>query len=115
MGSDLEAKLFQFIGTEHYYRHPLGLLYTDGIKFLAEEAKSYWLIDLIASHQPYLREIEFQLWELDVSQNRTALITAREDTNQPTLVKQDIGYTDFPLAKITLYCQTNVLFLPSEY
>ena len=43
-----ESELNQFIGTEHYYRHLLGFNYTDGVKFMAERGKAYWLIDAIA-------------------------------------------------------------------
>ena len=35
--SDLE----QFIGTENYYQHPLGLLYTDGVQYMAEKGGAH--------------------------------------------------------------------------
>ncbi len=43
----LEDELEQFYGTEKWYRHFTGLVYTDGIKYLAENAGAYWLIDLV--------------------------------------------------------------------
>ncbi len=115
MGTDLEDKLFQFHGTENYYKHPLGLLYTDGIQFLAEEAQSYWLIDIVASYQPDLEQIPFQLWELEVKKDMSGVVTVRGDSGKPTLISQKIPYTDFPLEKIQLYCIDGVLLLPSEY
>ena len=45
-----ESDLSQFIGTENYYRHWTGHgVYTDGVKYLAEKAGAYWLIDAILS------------------------------------------------------------------
>ena len=115
MSEDLEDKLFQFHGTENYYSHFLGLLYTDGIKYLADEAQAYWLIDAIASYQPELKGIPFQLWELEVEKDQSCCLTAREDLGKPALIEQAIAYTDFPLEKIKLYCCDNVLMLPGEY
>ncbi len=45
-----QAELAQFTGTEQYYKHLGGLVYTDGVKYLAEKAGSYWLLDIIASY-----------------------------------------------------------------
>ena len=35
------------------------MLYTDGVKMMAEKCESYWLIDLIISHQCH-REINLE-------------------------------------------------------
>ena len=43
--------LDNFIGTENWYKHFTGITYTDGIKYLADETQSHWLIDLVASYQ----------------------------------------------------------------
>jgi hypothetical protein len=106
-----KSDLNQFIGTEQYYRHPSGLQYTDGIKYLAEKAGAYWLIDLIASYQPRLEG--FQLWQLEVSEN-VGIIACRADSGLPALVSQTIEYTDFPF-DIDVYVCDGVLLLPSEY
>ncbi|AFZ01593.1 DUF6876 family protein [Calothrix sp. PCC 6303] len=50
------AQLNQFTGSTTLYKHWLGLKYTDGIKYLADEASCYWLLDAIFSHQQYLRQ-----------------------------------------------------------
>lgn len=59
--SDLE----QFTGTQQWYRHPIvkNTLYTDGIKYLAERAGAYWLIDEITFQQfhPRVKNEEFQV------------------------------------------------------
>ena len=114
--NDLETELQMFTGSENLYRHWTGLLhYTDGIKFLAEKANAYWLIDLIASWQIKVKDIPFQVWDLKKVNNTSAVITMREDKDEPAVVVQKLPYTDFPLKYIKLYVVNGVLMLPSEY
>ncbi|MCA9398961.1 MAG: hypothetical protein KC618_04365 [Candidatus Omnitrophica bacterium] len=107
-----ESELNQFIGTEHYYRHLLGFNYTDGVKFMAERGKAYWLIDAIAS---YKRREPFQVWTLKVNDDKSAVLEMREDSDKPALIKQEIPFTDFPLKFIELFLIDGVLLLTSEY
>jgi hypothetical protein len=111
----LEDDLRQFTGTQHYYRNFTGLLYTDGIHYLAERAAAYWLIDLVGSYQYKLRNVPFQVWRIIVSDDQTALITMREDDGQPTKIQQKVLYTDFPLRTLSWYCIDNVMMLKQEY
>ncbi len=46
-----ETDLNQFTGTECYYAYLVGLKLTDGVKFMADKAGAYWLLDIIASYQ----------------------------------------------------------------
>ena len=48
----LISELSQFIGTENFYRITPRHLLTDGTKYLAEKAQSFWLMDAVASHLP---------------------------------------------------------------
>jgi len=108
--------LSQFTGTENYYPYNFGIMLTDGIKYLADNADCYWLLDIVASYQ-FNKELEnapFQIWELK-AKNEKGIVTCKEDSNMPEIVKQKIPYTDFPLAKIKLYLIDGVLMLPSEY
>jgi hypothetical protein len=111
--------LQQFMGGGDQFRHITGLLYTEGVQHLAEEAGAYWLIDAIASYQgervlraPRLRE--FQLWELEVKDQK-GVLTCREDSDLEPVIRQEIEYTDFPLPEIKLYVEGGVLLLPSEH
>ena len=93
------AELVQFTGTTTYYRHWSGLVYTDGVQYLAERAGAYWLIDAIGSYQRY-REVsglDMQFWELEVSEDRSAELRMGEDLPEPLVLRQRIPYTDFPL------------------
>ncbi len=122
----LKTDLLQFCGTCNWYGHfTRRLIYTDGVKFLAEAAKAYWLIDAIAAYQgedaltkdPMLRE--FQVWELKVAKDRSAVLTCVADTGKPPAVRQVIEFTDFPLPEVKLYVGPGeagvVLMLPGEY
>jgi hypothetical protein len=115
----LEHELRQFTGSEHHYRHRLGFVYTDGVKYLAEKAGAYWLLDVIGSYQERrelraARLVDFQLWELKVNDNKTCAVRCFEDSGMPPAIEQQIEYTDFPLASVKLYLENGCLMLPSE-
>ena len=122
MSEDLATNLKQFTGSERLYRHSSRCLqYTEGIKYLAEQAEAFWLIDAIASYQrePQIREDpmlrDFQLWILATNlEAHSAVLSCYRDTDDPAF-SQQIEYTNFPLAEIKLYVCNSVLLLPSEY
>lgn len=111
----LEDDLRHFTGSTRYFRHPLGIVYTEGIQYLAEHAGAYWLIDVVASYQPRLRSENFQLWEIATQTDRTGVVTMRADTDEPELVRQDLEYTDFPLREFSFYLVDGTMLLKSEY
>lgn len=76
----LDDELNAFTGTTRYFRHPSGILFTEGVNYLAESAGAYWLIDVVASYQPRVRSERFQLWELTTSPDRTGRVTMRADS-----------------------------------
>lgn len=111
------------MGAGNYIKHRLsGIIYTDNVGFIAEACDAFWLIDAICS---YKRKEEFQLWELIVNkEEHSAVLTMKEDTNDPVLVKQEIPYTDFPLDSIKFYIEYGsidgvnpayILLLPNEH
>lgn len=115
-----EGELSQFTGTSQYYQHPLGVLYTDGVHYMAERGGAYWLLDVIAiwqlhpriSQDPMLRQIQF--WTLTVNDDRSAQLICERDSDD-IVVTQRIPFTDFPLKTLRLYFQDGVILLPSEY
>jgi hypothetical protein len=114
-----KADLIQFTGGEQWYRHAMvrDVLYTDGVKYVAETAGAYWLIDEIAFAQRFdklLAAEEFQLWKLNVNPDHTAMLTC-EDGNGGVVFTKAIEYTDFALEGITLYFMNKTILLPSEY
>uniref|UniRef100_A0A6M3IW27 DUF6876 domain-containing protein n=1 Tax=viral metagenome TaxID=1070528 RepID=A0A6M3IW27_9ZZZZ len=107
--------LQQFTGTEHYYKYIGGLKLTDGVKYLAETAQCYWLLDIIASYAAGLhKKEEFLVCNLYKNADNSALFTIN-DGNDNILIKQEIPYTDFPMDTVKLYCISFVVLLPSEY
>ncbi len=115
-----QSALDQFIGTSQHHNHWLKRFrYTDGIKYLVDNADALWLLDAIASYQPdLLKDLmlqEFQLWKLTVNvEAKTAKLICERDTDD-VVVTQDIEYTDFPLPEIQLFLIEKVLLLPSEH
>jgi hypothetical protein len=114
--NQIKEELDQFCGTEHYYKHLYGIVYTDGVKFLADECQCFWLISLVVSYQfePKIKAEEFQVYKLTVNADHSAKVEIT-DGNYKILATQEIEFTDFPLSEITLWFTNNVLYLPSEH
>ena|ERR1700730_12020120 len=115
----IAADLLQFTGSEQWYRHGLvrDVLFTDGAKYVADQAGAYWLLDEIAFAQRGDKSVaceEFQLWKLQVNPDHTATLSC-EDGNGKAVYSKAIEYTDFPLPEIALYFTNSVILLPSEY
>jgi hypothetical protein len=125
---EIRNNLAHFTGTEQYYRHALmrPVLYTDGVKYLADTAESHWLVDKIASLQlePKIGKEPFQVWRLAVSDG-SALLTCTDggkSTNNGVadiLHSEHIPFTDFPLDEIDLWVEKDgshaVILLPDEH
>jgi hypothetical protein len=114
-----EADLMQFTGTEQWYRHGMvrDVLYTDGVKYIADVGGADWLIDEIAFAQRSVKRFaaeEFQHWKLTVNADRTATLTC-DDGNDHVVFSKRIEYTDFPLDEVRFYVANKTILLPSEY
>lgn len=107
-------ELNQFTGTTQYYKY-FSLKLTDGIKHFAEKLGAFWLIDIVLSYQHELKKIPFQLWEIEVNQDKSASVTVREDSDTKPLAEQKVQYTDFPLDNYSFYVIDGVVLLRSEY
>ena len=114
-------------GSETFYKHWLGIIYTDGVNFLAETCGAHWLIDAVASHQPAVRRKlramdsrDFQVWRLRKAHavKPAWVLECWSDTpNQSTLLcVQRISYSDFPedLAPFECYLEEGTLMLKGE-
>ncbi|MGA8344029.1 MAG: DUF6876 family protein [Candidatus Sulfotelmatobacter sp.] len=113
-----ESELANFTGSENWYRHWLGkALYTDGMKFVAEHAGAFWLIDEIVLNQtrPTVKAEEFQVWVLAVDLEKRKGMLRCEDGNSNTVFTKKIEFTDFPLPEFKVYFTDNTILLPSEY
>ncbi len=112
------SQLGQFTGTGRYYRISRRLLLTDGTRYLAEQAACFWLMDAIASHLSEMGTAEWFV-VIKTTVKRTSAVMVYEDGNGKELARQEIPYTDLPLANIDLYACWDtehwVIMLPSEY
>lgn len=119
--------LSQFTGTLTYHKltmHPR-VLFTDGLAYLAKEAKCYWLMDVVMSHLATSKKIArepFVSFSITVAQDKSALCIFT-DGNDLKLAKQKIESTDLPFDKLSFFCQKEkqaegsrwIVMLPSEY
>jgi hypothetical protein len=124
------ADLHQFTGDLERYRHPLSpqVIYTPGVRYVAEKGHAYWLIDAIASYfgSPVMREAmridprirDMQFWRLHVNGGKAVLV-AEADAGEEPFIRQEIPYTDFPLDAIDIWAGFDgthwTLYLPSEH
>lgn len=100
-----------------HYKHPLGLHYTEGVRFLATEAKAYWLLDVICSYQPKIRKnprlADFHFWTLKHDGKGGCHVICWEDKGKEVL-RQHVPYTDFPQIDVKIYVEFGVMLLPAE-
>lgn len=125
-----ESSLYQFTGDIIRYAHPLNrkVIYTPGVRYLADAGKAYWLIDAIASYfgSPEMnvamakdhRLKQMQFWRLEVNDEKAVLL-AEADAGEEPFIRQEIPYTDFPLKEIAVWAGFDgtywTLYLPSEH
>jgi hypothetical protein len=104
-------------GSENFYCHRLSLiLYTDGVKDLAESCQAYWLIDLIISHQcnNNMNLERFQVWDLKRIKDDQFYVIAT-DGNNNRLASQKVPFSDFQYDQLTLWLVDGCMMLPCEY
>lgn len=115
--NELLTQLAHFTGTTQYYYNRMfpDFRYTDGVKFLAQSAEAYWLLDFIFSNQALqnIAVTPFQVWTIKVVDNEANIEVG--DGNGGIVKKFHIRFTDFPLSEFSLYFTDAVLLLRSEY
>jgi hypothetical protein len=116
----LKNGLLNFKGSEVFYQYEVlwvEFVYTEGIKFLCDNAECYWLMNLIASWQHEIKEEDrvFQVWELKKVTGNGWLVLCTDGNNRE-LCRQELAYSDFPLPGIIVWLvDGGVLMLPYEY
>lgn len=125
--NNIHIDLSIFTGTEAYHKltmHPR-VLFTDGLAYLAKQAKCYWLMDVVMSHLAYSRKVNqepFVSFSITVDENKRA-VCQFTDGNDKKLVKQIVESTDLPFDNLQFFCQKEeqangtrwIVMLPSEY
>lgn len=131
MASLREQDLAHFTGGLVRFRHAINrrVIYTEGVKHVAEEGGAYWLIDEIALYlgsdifermkldYPLIGAMHF--WRLRVNAASVGELTAREDSDKVPFLAKLIPYTDFPIKEIEVWAAYSgehwTLYLPSEH
>ena len=72
-----------FTGSETFYRYGLtgDALFTEGVKYVADRAGAYWLLDAICLanvYEPKVLSEEFQLWTLSVTEAATGVLICED-------------------------------------
>lgn len=115
--AELQLVLSAFGPHPEWHHHESGYLYSDGVKYLADTAGAYWLLDAIFARQRRLRKKpalrETQVWVLAVEAH-VGTLTCLSAPNQVAYTA-NLGFTDFPLPEITLHIDGDTLLLPSEH
>jgi hypothetical protein len=117
--------LTQFTGTENYYKsQQKNLWYSDGARYLFQEASCYWLLDEIQYdilHRPKVMKEDFISVEVNVKEQSANIIVT--DGNKHTLYKKHIQYTDLPTGIWKLWIERTtcgqdegrLILVPSEH
>lgn len=121
--TDLATELAHFTGTEQWHRHALNrkVTYTDGVKYFAEKAGAYWLLDIFATELvPHCAKEGFLGIKIVVPGNAGCTIIA-DDGNHKIVWSRKVDYTDCPEGTWAFFMapggpgDTFVIMLPSEY
>ena len=120
----------QTTGTQYLHWHWLGcLIYTDGMAFMAETCGAFWLLDLVASHQPPIKRnhrglMDFQVWRVSrtTEPNTPEGVDVEAWSDTPgadwsvRLAFQHVEFSDFPaeLMPFEFYVEFGVALLKEE-
>jgi hypothetical protein len=126
-----QGELNLFTGDIERFQHWFNrrVIYTPGVLYLAERAHAHWLLDAIVFYfgsnemmqatQRDRRLRDLQFWHLEVSDDRSAVLSARADSREEPFITQSIPYTDFPLHYVDIWAGFDgehwTLYLPSEH
>lgn len=117
----IQEYMSQCNGFETTYKNWLRGVYSEGVKFVADQAGAHWLIDAIFSHQSAKVKAAcagFQHWTLTRNKTGSGAVLTCTDGGRggkpKIVVKQNIEYTDFPMPSIEMYLECGVLMLKAE-
>lgn len=126
-----KSELSQFTGSLKRWRHGgnRAVIYTPGVRYLAQRADAYWLIDTIATFltpdvlepagKKDPRVLSLHFWKLEVAEDHSALLYAEADLGVEPFASQYIPYTDFPFPEVAIWAGCDgrhwTLYLPSEH
>lgn len=113
---DLHEELLQFTGSEKWYEHPLqpSMTYTDGVKYFVDKTNGSWLLNIVATEYPALKE-QFLVSIKAIQRKDSCSIVFADPDGHEIFSRQVEHATEIPEGVWTFYLTNNVLLLPSEY
>lgn len=98
-------------GTGRYYKHFLNGVYSDGMKYIAEQCGAYWLMDLVLSHRPKLAKklslqnfpvrVTLESWKTEAKPDGAKCLVNYHNSNGEPLqfTLQTVPSTNFPFER----------------
>jgi len=111
---NVNDELREYNCSDNYYKYGFGMVITDGVKELCDRFQCFWFVDVVCSYQSSLGAEEFQSWKLLKNPDSSALVTC-DNGNGKILKSQRIPWTDFDADVANVWCEGNVVLLPSEH
>ena len=102
-------------GSENFYKHTFGSIYTDGIKYLADTYECYWFLDTISIYSNEIQGEEFQVWNLKRINETSQFRITVTDGNKNVLKTLDIPFSDFKANQLDVWLVNGTIMLPAEY
>lgn len=117
----LKDELKNFYGSEKFYQYSYGTVLTEGIKYFADRAEAFWLLDDIVLNARCVKELKHEEFIVAKTYSakdfgKTGVIVKYEDGNNNVLIEN--WYPDSKLPddeEFIIWFVDNTLLLPSEY
>lgn len=114
MKKNANDDLREHSSSDQYHRYMCGMFLTDGALAMCKKFSCFWFADVICSYQHKLKDEEFQVWSLGKNEDSSAIVLCT-DGNDRVLVSQSIPWTDMEADIATLWCEGQIILLPSEH
>lgn len=108
----LHTELQRFTGSVEYFAYN-GVYLTEGVRYLAERAQCFWLLDIIWSIHAMINTRERVICRLEMKEGNTAIFTATEYLGEAIYIQEVIA-PDFPAKFVEIYVADGLLYLARE-
>jgi hypothetical protein len=114
---ELKEALRQFTGTDQWYRHMFGLVYTSGVRYFAENAGggAYWWLDIVATELMQIQKAGQPFMTATIESSGSSATLFATDGNDNRLWTRELEFTDCPEGVWGFYLIDGTFLLPSEY
>lgn len=112
----LKDELRQFCGSGLFYKYRYGTVITEGIKYFADKAEAYWLIDDIVLNAKCVKEFKNQDFIVAKTSKNRGIVVKYEDGNDNEITVDWYPDSELPdNGEFTIWMVNDTVLLPSEY